>query len=141
MPEFGRTGQLPGSVPPAGAQAAAVSGRRLSAQPTERLRSSISRMSPFRQLPQPISERSSKNALPITSRTLGPPLVTRLDTSITPAPAPVACREFEFHSGVQRPVRGQKPRRKKNKRVKKGPRSPTQDRVSSAPFCWRQQPD
>lgn len=141
MPGFSRTGQLPGSVPPAGAQAAAVSGRRLSAQPTERLRSSISRMRPFRQLPQPTRERSSKNALPITSRILGPPLVTRLDTSIAPAPAPAACWEFEFHSGVQRPLRGQKPRREKNKRVKEGPRSPTQDRVSSAFFCRRQQPD
>lgn len=116
MPELSRTGQPPGSVPPARAPAAAVSGRRLSAQPTERLGSSISSKSPFRQLPQPISERSSKNAPPITSRTLGPPLVARLDISTAPAPAPVACREFEFHAGVQRPVWGQKPRRKKEQK-------------------------
>lgn len=104
---------------PAEGQAAAVSGRRLSAQPTERLCSSILRLGPFRQLPQPISKRRPKNALPMTSRTLGPPLVAWLGTPNRPASSPVACRELEFQSGVQRPVRGQKPRREKNKRVKK----------------------
>lgn len=125
----------------AGGQVDAVSGRRLSAQPTERLRSPLSRPGPFRQLPQPISERSSQNVLPIRCRTLGPPLVPWLRSSTTPAPAPVACRELEFHSGVQRPVRGQKPRREKNKRVKKEARPPSQGVVSSAFFSWRPQPN
>nr|XP_054519786.1 uncharacterized protein LOC100612826 isoform X4 [Pan troglodytes] len=31
----------------------------------------------------------------------------------------MACRELEFHSRVQKLARGQKPRREKNKRVKK----------------------
>ncbi|XP_030797525.1 uncharacterized protein LOC104656134 [Rhinopithecus roxellana] len=36
----------------------------------------------------------------------------------------MACRELEFHSRVQKPARGQKPRREKNKRVKKARISP-----------------
>ena len=118
LPEFNKTTPWLGPSRTRG-QADALSGRRLSAQPTERLCSSMARLGPFRQLPRPIIERSSQSTLPIRCRVLGPPLLARQNPFSAPASDPVACRELEFHSVVQRPVKRPKATEGKNKRVKK----------------------